>query len=91
MYNLIISGSVIEDIKDLEGDLRDTVVGRYLPALQKDPHSGIPISGDSMGLHKFSFSHDNTDYRIIYEIVEINRMVIVIIIASYDDFYPPEE
>ena len=91
MYNLIISGSVIEDIKDLEGDLRDTVINKYLYSLQKDPHSGIPISGDSKGMHKFSFSHDNKDYRIVYEIVEINRMVIVIIIASYDDFYPPEE
>lgn len=91
MYNLITSGSVIEDIKDLEDDLRDIVVGKYLPALQKDPQAGMPISGDSKGLHKFSFSHDGTDYRIVYEVVEINKMVIVIIIASYDDFYPPEE
>ncbi len=90
MYNLITSGSVIEDIKDLEGELQDIVIDRYLPTLQKDPHAGMPISGDAKGLHKFAFTYENRDYRIVYEIVEINKMIIVIIIASYDDFYPPE-
>lgn len=91
MYNLITSGSVIEDIKDLEEELRDIVAGKYLPILQKDPYAGMPIGGDSAGMYKFIFARDNRDYRIVYEIVEANRMVIVIIIASYDDFYPPED
>ena len=91
MYNLIIPGSVAEDILSLDDGLKKKVINRFLPEIQKDPRIGLPYDANGTALYRYTFFSEAGNYRIVYEITEANKIVIVILIACNEDFYRVEE
>ena len=87
MYQLIIPAIVKKDIKKLPKDLQITLANKHLLLIQNNPYNGKFLKGKFRGFRKYSFSYDNSEYRVIYKIGEKSRFITLIIVASRENIY----
>lgn len=87
MYNLIIPGAVKKDLKKLPEELQKIIAKEHLPSIQSNPHQGKFLKGEFGKFWKYVLFHKNTEYRIVYKITETNKLVIMIMIGSRENFY----
>jgi len=87
MYKIHTLKAVRKDLKRLSKQAAARIVNFCLPQLSKNPHLGVPLSGNLKGYFKYVFKFQNVSYRITYQIYEKEKVVLVIAIGPREKFY----
>ena len=87
MYKLHTLKAVRKDLRRLSKSVTAKIVDFYLPQLSKNPRLGIPLSEELKSYWKYVFKSQETSYRIVYQIYEKDRVILIIAIGSRENFY----
>lgn len=87
MYQLHTLKSVHRDLKKLSKQASARIVNFCLPKLSRNPYSGIQLSGNLNGYFKYVFKFQGVSYRIVYQISEKDKIILVIAIGPRGEFY----
>jgi addiction module RelE/StbE family toxin len=87
MYEIKAPSSVKKDIKRLDKPVQRELRDKYFPKIKESPFDAEPLRGDLRGLWAYHFFHGSTQYRIVYEILRDERVVMLVMVGSRGDFY----
>ncbi len=83
-YQIKHKNSVFKDLKKIPRNIIDSIVEAINSRLTAFPHKfGKPLKGEWKGCYRLRVG----DYRIIYEINDLEVIVIIIKIGNRDDVY----
>lgn len=86
-YQVVLSRAAAKDLQRLPPKLIEQLQNRCLPALSVNPRSaGNPKHGPLAGLYSYNFG-PRGGYRIVYEIIDSKRLVLVIALGPHDQAY----
>lgn len=78
---------VKKDLKRLPPELVEQLRTVHFPRLADAPTQGDTLSGPFKGLRSYHFGYHATEYRIIYEVIPDDPLVIVLMIGSRERLY----
>lgn len=78
---------VKKDLKRLPHELLEQLHTDHFPRLVAEPTHGDTLSGPFKGLRSYHFSFHATEYRIIYELMPDEPLVIVLMIGTRERLY----
>lgn len=84
MAKVFFSPAAEKDLKHFSRQAQEEVKN-CLALLGSDPLSGKPLHGPLRGFFVYRFTVDGASYRIAYEVVD--RNVIVLMVGNRDNFY----
>ena len=87
-YEIRASRAVQRDLKRLPRALQEEIRTTHFPKLKEDPFQGYALRGDLHGLRSYHLTHRGTAYRIVYEILTEQRIVLILMIGKREGFYP---
>ena len=87
MYTIRFASAVKKYIRKLDKPLQSSIVDTCLPDIEQDPFTAIPLLQQFKGLWSYHLNYKGTHYRIVYEIIDEDRVVLVIMIGSREFFY----
>ena len=73
------------DLKRLPTQAQESLRKEHIPCLAKNPRAGKPLHGPLRGYFSYEFWESGVAYRIAYEIVKGD--VVVLMIDTRDNFY----
>ena len=86
-YQLRMSRAAKRDLDDVPNRLLDALIQRHFPRIAANPRAvGRPKSGRLRGVWGYDFG-PRGGYRILYEIFDGEREVLIIAIGSHDKAY----
>lgn len=86
MYDIEITPEGLRHLNRLPDKIRDAAVAAIFGPIAQNPNQlGKPLAGELEGLH----SARRGDYRIVYEIIEEDQVIIVHRIQHRGDVYRP--
>jgi len=62
-------------------------IEEYFGSLSLDPYKGEPLHGVLKGFWKVSFNVQSVSYRIVYQILKTEKVVLIIMVGSRERFY----
>jgi len=62
-------------------------IEEWFDSLSLDPYQGEPLHGLLKGFWKVSFNVQNVSYRIVYQILKTEKVVLIIMVGSREGFY----
>lgn len=90
-YELAFVSSAIDDLEKLikhNPQLAVRLITEHIPAIARDPKAvGENTQGDLAGVRAYGFSFRGVAYRIVYEVVDEDRIVTVIAFGIHDTAY----
>ena len=86
MYKIFYVTAVKKDIKALSNKVR-LLIDDNLLVLAKNPFAGKFLHGEFKGYFSYSFSSQGTEYRIIYQVLKNELIVLIIMIGSRENLY----
>ena len=87
MYQIRILKAVRKDLRKLSKQSATKIVNLCFAQLSKNPHLGIPLSGNLKGYWKYVFRFQGVSYRIIYQIFKKERIILIIAVGPREKFY----
>lgn len=88
MYKLEFLKATRKDFKKLSAQARDFIINQVLPKIAKNPHDhGILLHGELRSYWKHTISFRGTNYRIVYQIDNQEKVILVIAVGSREGFY----
>ena len=87
MYQIRALTAVKKDLKRLDKPVRAAIEKDHFPAIQNAPDAGDVLHQDLEGLRSYHFSQHGTQYRIVYEVHVRERLVVVLMIGTRENFY----
>ena len=87
MYKVHTLKAVHKDLKRLSKQAAARIVNFCLPQLAKNPYLGASLSGDLKGYWKYVFKFQRVSYRIVYQIYEKEKVVLIIAVGPREKFY----
>ena len=87
MYKIHTLKAVRKDLKRLSKQAAVRIINFCLPRLSKNPYCGVPLSGNLKGYWRYVFKFQGVSYRIVYQIYEKEKVVIIIAIGPREKFY----
>lgn len=87
MYKVHTLKAVRKDLRRLSKPLAARIVNFCLPQLSKNPRLGVPFSGNLKGYWKYVFRFQGASYRIVYQIFEKEKVILIIAIGPREKFY----
>ena len=85
-YNVFLSNKAGKQYKKLDLHIRDKIKSK-LNGLKKHPHKAFTLSGKYAGLRYQKIVHKGVMYRIVYDISEERKEVLVIFLGTRENFY----
>ena len=85
MTTVFFSRHAEKDLKNLPARASQELYLEHVPLLEENSRLGKPLHGPLRGYFSFEFHSDGVSYRIAYEIVESD--VIILMIDTRDNFY----
>lgn len=86
-YSIRLSQASQRDLDDLPARMLDELASKHFPRISQDPRKvGRPKSGVLSGIWGYDFGPKG-GYRILYEIHDKERIVLVIAIGPHDQAY----
>jgi len=86
-YSLKFHKSVKKkDLKRFSVNLKEELKP-HLYKLKQDPYLPKPLKGIFKGLRSYYFTSAGTNYRIIYEILEDEKQILILMIGSREGLY----
>jgi len=86
MYRLENSNAAKKDIKNLSKDVQKEII-KQLEIIEDYPFNGEKLKGNLKGLYKYVFSFKGTEYRIAYEIFVEQKIILILMAGSRENFY----
>ena len=87
MYEIKTPSSVKKDVKKLDKPVQKELRDKHFPKIKEDPFEAEPLRGDLRGLWAYHFSNGSVQYRVVYEILRDERVVMLVMVGSRGDFY----
>ena len=87
MYEIKTPSSVKKDIKRLDKPVQKELRDEHFPKIKDDPFDAEPLRGNLRGLWAYHFSRGSVQYRVVYEILRDERVVMLVMVGSRGDFY----
>ncbi len=87
MYRVEAVSAVKKDMRKLPRAVTTLLEHKYFPALKLNPRVGEPLHQEFKGLWSYHFSHLSTQYRIVYEIDEVEPVIYVLLIGTRENLY----
>ena len=81
-YSVRIKRSATRDLAQIARQDRERIVDA-IDRLGEQPHSGYPLKGDLRGLRRIRVG----DYRVVYELLDNELMVLVVRVAHRREAY----
>ena len=85
-YNVFLSNKAGKQYKKLDSHIRDKIKSN-LDGLRKHPHKAFTLSGKYAGLRYQKIVHKGVMYRIVYDISEKSKEVLIIFLGTRENFY----
>jgi len=87
MHEIKTPSSVKKDIKRLDKPVQKELRDKHFPKIKENPFDAEPLRGNLKGLWAYHFSHGSVQYRIVYEILRDEQIVMLVMVGSRGDFY----
>ena len=85
-WRLEIGSSAQRDIKRL-GTAAENEIDRHFAVINSNPFTGEPLHGVLHGFWKYPFNLRRTSYRIVYQILKDEKVILIIMVGSRESFY----
>jgi mRNA-degrading endonuclease RelE of RelBE toxin-antitoxin system len=86
-YRLKVPKAFEKDIKKLHRQLQASL-NQHLEKIANSPQSsGVALKGDLEGLLEYKFRFQGTEYRIVYEVLEAEQAISLIMVGSRESFF----
>jgi addiction module RelE/StbE family toxin len=86
-YRVVAHSRVRQDLKRLDRDLGAQILGVHFSAIEEQPYRGHALSHDLKGLWSYHFRYRGTDYRIVYEVLPEERVVLIVMVGAREGVY----
>lgn len=86
-YKLKSIKAVKKDLKTLHPKLIEEIKNRHFKKIKESPFEAYELGYSFKGLRSYHFNSQGTSYRIIYEIFEDDKLIVVIMIGTRESFY----
>jgi len=87
MYKIKAVKPVKKDIKKLHHKVVELIKEHYFPIIKEDPNQAENLSGKFSSLKSYHFKYSSVDYRIIYQILEEEKIIRILMIGTRENFY----
>lgn len=87
MFELRFHPAVRKDLKKIKKSVVKEIKDRHFMKLREDPFAAEDLWHIFKGLKSYHFKSENTEYRIIYEIYEDEKIVAVLLIGKREHLY----
>lgn len=87
MYKILVRKSVSKDFRKLPQQLRTKIKTEAFPQIAKSPLRGKILSGQFRTLRSLSLRHKGTEYRVVYQVLREERVILIIILGTRENFY----
>ncbi len=87
-YEIRATRAVQRDLKRLPPALREEIQSTHFPKLKENPFQGYALRGDLRGLRSYHLTYRGTAYRIVYEVLTEQRVVLILMVGKREGFYP---
>ncbi|MEW6108881.1 MAG: type II toxin-antitoxin system mRNA interferase toxin, RelE/StbE family [Nitrospirota bacterium] len=87
MFELKAIKTVKKDLKSLHPKLAKEIKSQHFKKIKESPFESFELGYSFKGLRSYHFNFEGTSYRIIYEVFEKDRLVVVIMIGKRENFY----
>ena len=85
-YRVFLSSKAGKQYKKLDLHIRDTIKSN-LDGLQQHPHKAYTLSGKYAGLRYLKIMHKGVHYRIVYDVFDEKKEVLIIFLGTRENFY----
>ena len=85
-YKVFLSNKAGKQYKKLDSHIRDKIKSS-LDRLKKQPHKAFTLSGKYASLRYLKIVHKGVMYRIVYDISEKSKEVLIIFLGTRENFY----
>ena len=86
MYRRVITPSAKKSLKRLPHDAQQKLL-QATEVLTANPYTGEKLHGSLSFLFSFHFKFQNVQYRVAYTIEETQKLVIIHLVGSRENFY----
>ena len=86
-FKLEAHKAVKKDLRKISTQASGEIVNSILPQIARNPFDGIALTGTLRGFFKFVFHLEGISYRIVYQINEDEKIVLVLAIGTRENFY----
>ena len=87
MYKVHALKPVTKDLKKLSRQATDHIANQTFSRLAQDPEAGRKLKGELRDYWKLAVSFQGVTYRIIYQISQTEKVVLIIAVGSREGFY----
>ncbi len=87
MYKIEFLKPVRKDLKKLLPQTREFIINNSLLKIQNNLYNNTKLHGELKNYYKYSTNFQGTTYRIIYEIYENEKTILIIAIGARERFY----
>jgi len=85
-YKVFLSNKAGKQYKKFDSYVRDKIKSN-LDGLKQHPHKAFTLSGKYAGLRYLKIIHKGVMYRIVYDISEERKEVLIIFLGTRENFY----
>ena len=85
-YRVFLSSKAGKQYKKLDPHIRDTIKSN-LDGLKQHPHKAYTLSGKYAGLRYLKIIHKGVNYRIVYDVFDEKKEVLIIFLGTRENFY----
>ncbi|HCA67008.1 MAG TPA: hypothetical protein DEP11_02005, partial [Candidatus Jacksonbacteria bacterium] len=87
MYSIEYHSSIRKDLKRLDKPAVLFLKQKVLPLIVDNPYQGQLLHGEFRQYRKYVFNFNKVSYRIAYEIMQNNTVVLLILVGTRENFY----
>ena len=87
MYEIEFLKAVRKDIKRLSPQVREFIINNCLSKIQHSSRQYLRLHGQLKGYWKYSVGLKGVTYRIIYQIYESEKVILIIAVGAREEFY----
>jgi mRNA-degrading endonuclease RelE of RelBE toxin-antitoxin system len=79
--------AVDRDLKKIDPEVVKEIETVHFKNIRENPFESYELGYAFKGLRSYHFDHKGTSYRIVYEVFEEDRLVVIVMIAPRESFY----
>jgi len=87
VFELKAIKAVKKDLKSLHPKLAEEIKNHHFRKIKESPLEPSELGYSFKGLRSYHFNFEGTSYRIVYEVFEKDKLVVVIMIGTRENFY----
>ena len=87
MFELKAIKAVKKDLKSLHSKLTEEIKNHHFNRIKEAPYESFELGYSFKGLRSYHFNFEGMAYRIVYEVFEADKLVLVIMIGARENFF----